>query len=48
MMHIDIYTLLTPEEFEKLEDDLRDFLEEKKISAKIDNTLTGNTTRTRD
>lgn len=41
---IEIKTLILPEEFEKLEDELRDFLNHKRIEAVIDNTEIGNTT----
>lgn len=47
MINIKIYNLLTPEAFEKLEDQLRDFLESKHITASIENEITGNTTKTR-
>lgn len=44
---IELLTPLTGEQQERLEDKLRDFFEENGIDADIDNTATGNTTRTR-
>ncbi len=41
---IDIKTLMLPEDLEKLEDGLRDFLNSKGIEAVIENPSTGNTT----
>jgi hypothetical protein len=47
MINIKVYTLLLPVEWEKLEDELRDFFESKGCDAVIDNEITGNTTKTR-
>lgn len=47
MITIKVHTLLTPKSFERLEDALRDFLELEKISATINNEITGNSIWTR-
>lgn len=47
MILINPLTQLTGEQNERLEDKLRDFMEENGIDADIDNTETGNTTKTR-
>ena len=47
MIKIEIRTLITPEAFEKLEDKIRDLLEEEKLSGTIYNEITGNTIQTR-
>jgi hypothetical protein len=47
MIKINITSLLTPEEHEKLEDELRNFLESRRVGAEIYNSATGNNTRTR-
>ena len=44
MIKIKIGTALLPEQHERLEDDLRDFLIKQGIKATIENTSTGNTT----
>lgn len=44
---ISVYTIIAPEAAEKLEDALRDCLEQFGVIATIDDRLTGNTTRTR-
>lgn len=43
MITIKIRNLLTPEAFEKLEDELGKFLENKGLCGVIDNEVTGNT-----
>jgi len=44
MIKIKIGSHLLPEQHERLEDDLRDFLIQKNIKATIENTATGNCT----
>jgi hypothetical protein len=45
---ITVKSLITPEAYEKLEDALRDFLENFGVSAEIDDVETGNTTVSRE
>jgi len=45
MINIKIRNLLTPEHFERLEDDLRVFMKSKGLTGKIENEATGNTTK---
>jgi len=47
MIQIKIKDVLTPYDFEKLEDELKNFLEKKGLNATIENSVTGNTTKTR-
>ena len=47
-MKITFSTLMIPERHEILEDEIRNFLEEKGVSAVIENEVTGNITRTRE
>ncbi len=43
---IAVKTLITPEAFEKLEDKLKELLENERLEAVIDDLVTGNTTVT--
>ncbi len=47
-LHIKIFNLKGAYEFERIEDKLRNFLENEGLSAQIDDEVTENTTRTRD
>ena len=47
MITIKVHTLLSKKGFEKLDDALRNFLELEKISATINDEITGNTIWTR-
>lgn len=44
---VTVYTIIAPEAAEKIEDALRECLEQLCIIAKIDDQLTGNTTQTK-
>ncbi len=48
LLTIEVKTPILPENMEKLEDGLRDFLNSKGIDAVIESALTGNTTVTKD
>jgi len=45
ILKIQVYTLMLPERWEIIEDDLRDYFISKGINATIDNDVTCNTTQ---